>query len=198
MVSAAMAWVREARPDLQPDQVEQAVRLSARDVGRKGWDSLTGFGVLSVGNALAVPSNRLPAHDPGEPNDNIAWVNGQAFGAPATAVWSGGAPSRFDALLDKEEDPVDVYRIVVPAHHRAKVSGIPRFGDIQLEVFKASATSINDTRHRVAFSHRKGTKRVEHATVRNTGRGAHSFYVMIRPQGRSVYQDRRYTLRVGR
>jgi hypothetical protein len=198
MVSAAMAWVREARPDLQPDQVEQAVRLSARDVGRKGWDSLTGFGVLDVGNALSVASNRLPAHDPGEPNDNIAWVNGQAFGAPATAVWSGGrAPSRFDALLDKEEDPVDVYRIVVPGHHRAKVSGIPRFGDVQLEVFKASAKSINDTRHRVAYSHRKGSKRVEHATIHNTGRAAHSFYVMVSPQGRSVYQDRRYTLRVG-
>jgi len=197
MVSAAMAWVREARPDLQPDQVEQAVRLSARDVGRKGWDSLTGFGVLDVGNALSVASDRLPAHDPGEPNDNIAWVNGQAFGAPATAVWSGGRPSRFDALLDKEEDPVDVYRIVVPAHHHAKVSVVPRFGDVQLEVFKATAKSINDTRHRVAFSHRKGSKRTEHATVRNSGAGAHSYYVMVRPQGRSVYQDRRYTLRVG-
>src|SRR5262249_25061806 len=79
MVSAAMAWVKQARPDLQPDQVEQAVRLSARDVGRKGWDSLTGFGVLDVGNALAIPTAKLPAHDPLEPNDNISWVNGQAF-----------------------------------------------------------------------------------------------------------------------
>jgi hypothetical protein len=198
MVSAAMAWVRAARPDLQPDQVEQAVRLSARDVGRKGWDSLTGFGVLDVGNALSVPSDRLPAHDPGEPNDNIAWVNGQAFGTPAVPVWSGGKqPIRFDALLDKEEDPVDVYRVVVPSHHRAKISGVPRFGDIQLEVFKASAKSINDMRHRLAYSHRNGSKHTEHATIRNTGKAAHSYYVMVRPQGRSVYQDRRYTLRVG-
>jgi hypothetical protein len=198
MVSAAMAWVRAARPDLQPDQVEQAVRLSARDVGRKGWDSLTGFGVLDVGNALSVPTARLPAHDPGEPNDNISWVNGQAFGTPAAAVWSGGKPMRFDALLDKEEDPVDVYRVVVPAHKHAKVSAVPRFGDIQLEVFKASAKSINDTRHRVAFAHRKGSKRTEHATIRNSGSAAHSYYVMVSPQGRSVFQDRRYTLRVGR
>ena len=32
MVSAAMAWVRAARPELTPDRVVQAVRLSARDV----------------------------------------------------------------------------------------------------------------------------------------------------------------------
>ncbi len=127
MVSAAMAWVRAARPDLQPDQVAQAVRLSARDVGRKGWDSLTGFGVLDVGNALSIPTAKLPLHDPGEPNDNISWVNGQAFGTPSPAVWSGTGKARLDALLDKEEDPVDVYRIVVPGHRQAHVSLVPRF-----------------------------------------------------------------------
>jgi hypothetical protein len=196
MVSAAMAWVRAARPDLQPDQVEQAVRLSARDVGRKGWDSLTGFGVLNVANALGIPSSKLPAHDPGEPNDNISWVNGQAFGTPSPAVWSGRGHVRVDALLDKEEDPVDVYRIVIPGHGKAHVSGVPRFGDIQLEVFNSAAKSINDIRHRVNYAHRKGATKVEHATVVNHGRDPHTYYVMVSPQGRSVYQDRRYTLKV--
>jgi subtilisin family serine protease len=197
MVAAAMAWVRQARPDLQPDQVEQAVRLSARDVGRKGWDSLTGFGVLDVANALAVPSSRLPAHDPAEPNDNISWVNGQAFGTAAPAVWSGGKAVRFDAQLDKEEDPVDVYRVLVPAHRHARISAMPRFGDVQLEVFRSSAKSINDLKRRLAYAHLKGAKRTEHATVRNPGKAAHPYYVMVSPQGSSVYQDRRYTLRVG-
>jgi Subtilase family len=196
MVSAAMAWVREARPDLQPDQVEQAVRLSARDVGRRGWDSLTGFGVLDVGNALSIPTSKLPAHDPGEPNDNISWINGQAFGTPSPAVWSGRGHARVDALLDKEEDPVDVYRIVIPGHHKAHVSGVPRFGDIQLEVFNSAAVGVNDTRHRVNYAHRAGAKKSEHATVVNRGRNAHTYYVMVSPQGRSVYQDRRYTLKV--
>ena len=36
MVSAAMAWVRAARPELTPDRVVQAVRLTARDVGSRG------------------------------------------------------------------------------------------------------------------------------------------------------------------
>ena len=36
MVSAAVAWVRAARPDLTADQAAQVVRLGARDVGEPG------------------------------------------------------------------------------------------------------------------------------------------------------------------
>jgi subtilisin family serine protease len=197
MVSAALAWVRQARPDLQPDQVVQAIRLSAHDVGRKGWDALTGFGVLDVGAALNVPAGRVPAHDPQEPNDNISWVNGRAFGTPAAAVWTG-PPTRLDAQLDKEEDPVDVYRVVVPGHGRVKVTVVPRFGDIQLEVFRANALSIHDTHARANYAHRLGKRNTERAIVRNTGAKAHSYYLTITPQGRSRYQDRRYTLKVRR
>jgi hypothetical protein len=195
MVSAALAWVRQARPDLQPDQVVQAVRLSAQDVGRKGWDPLTGFGVLNVGSALSVPTAKLPAHDPQEPNDNISWVDGRAFGAPSAAVWTG-PPTRIDAQLDKEEDPVDVYRIVVPGHGHASVSVVPRFGDIQLEVFRSNAISIHDTRARANYAHRPGKTKTEHAIVRNRGAKAHSYYLTITPQGRSRYQDRRYSLKI--
>jgi hypothetical protein len=144
-----------------------------------------------------VPASRLPAHDPQEPNDNISWVDGRAFGAPADPVWGGGPPTRFDAQLDKEEDPYDVYRVVIPAHGKAKVSAVPRFGDVQLEVFNAKAFSIFDDDNRIVHSHRAGAKRTEHATFRNTSAKPRTLYVTVRPQGRSRYQDRRYTLRVG-
>ncbi len=197
MVSAAMAWIRQARPDLQPDQAAQAVRLSARDVERKGWDALTGFGVVDVGAALALPKDRIPIHDPLEPNDNLVWVDGRAFGGtPAPAIWSGGRASRIDALLDKEEDPVDVYRIVLKGGRSARISAIPRFGDVELNVFRSSAVSINDTRGRAARSHRVGAGKTERVTIVNRGSGSHSFFVEVAPQGRSVYQDRAYTLRV--
>ena len=88
MVSAAIAWVRAARPDLTPDRVVQAVRLGARDVEKPGWDPLTGFGVLNVGNSLNLPADKLPIPDPLEPNDNIVWVDGTAFGKPAPSVWT--------------------------------------------------------------------------------------------------------------
>jgi hypothetical protein len=198
MVSAAMAWIREARPDLAPDQAAQAVRLSARDVERKGWDPLTGFGVLDVGAALAIAKDRLPIHDPLEPNDNLAWVDGRAFGGkPTPAIWSGGAAARFDALLDKEEDPVDVYRIVVGAHRSVRISAIPRFGDIELTIFRSSAFSINDASGRAARSRHAGAKKTERVKVVNRGSRAHSYYVEVSPQGSSVYQDRAYSLRVG-
>ena len=41
-----------------------------------------------------------------------------------------------------------------------------------------------------------GARHTEHATVANRGKAAHVYYVMVSPQGRSVYQDRRYTLKV--
>ena len=198
MVSAAMAWIRVARPELQPDQALQAVRLTARDVGRKGWDPLTGFGILDVGNALKIGADKLPIHDPGEPNDNIVWVDGTAFGGvPAKPIWSGGHAVRLDALLDKEEDPCDVYRIIIPAHGSARISVIPRFGDPSLQVFSNSAESINDIPRRVASSHLAGAGKTERVTVANSGAAAHPYFVLVQPQGRSAYQEREYTLRVG-
>jgi hypothetical protein len=198
MVSAAMAWIRQARPDLTPDQAVQAVRMSAHDVGRKGWDALTGFGVLDVGAALAMAKGKLPIHDPLEPNDNLVWVDGRAFGGkPADAIWAGGHAVRVNALLDKEEDPVDVYRIVLGGGRSARISAIPRFGDVELDVFRSTAVSINDSRGRAARSRLTGAKRTERVTIVNRGTRAHSYYVEVSPQGASVYQDRAYTLRVG-
>jgi hypothetical protein len=198
MVSAGIAWVRAARPDLKPDQAVQAVRLSATDVGRKGWDALTGFGILNVGAALKLPTKSLPIHDPLEPNDNLVWVDGRAFGGkPAPPIWSGGRAVRLDALLDKEEDPVDVYRIVLPPKRSARLSAIPRFGDVALTAFRSSAVSINDTSARVARSNAVGAKKTERVTIVNRGKAAHAYFVEVAPQGNSVYQDRAYTLRVG-
>ena len=115
MVSAAMAWVRAARPELTPDRVVQAVRLGARDVEQPGLGPADRLRRPQRRQLADPPGRQLPIPDPLEPNDNLVWVNGTAFGKRAPAVWSGGAPSALDALLDKQEDPVDVYRIVIPA-----------------------------------------------------------------------------------
>jgi hypothetical protein len=197
MVSAGLAWVRAARPELEPDRAVQAIRLGARDVERPGWDALTGFGVLDVGKALTLPADKLPIHDPLEPNDNIVWVDGHAFGKPTTPIWSGGGAVRVAALLDKQEDPVDVYRVVIPGGRSARISVIPKFGDPSLEVFRSSAISINDLAARLAVSRLAGSKKTERVTVVNRGRARHVYYVVVRPQGSSRYQEREYTVRVG-
>jgi hypothetical protein len=197
-----MAWVRAARPELTWDRVVQAIRLSATDVvnpdgnNRPGWDPLTGFGVLNIGGALNLPDDKLPIQDPLEPNDNIVWVDGTAFGKQALAIWSGGKANEIRGLLDKEEDPVDVYRIVIPGNGTAKLSLIPRFGDPQLEVFKKGAISVYDTSARVGFSHLAGAKKTERLTVHNPSAKKRSYYVAIKPQGSSRYQERQYSLRI--
>jgi hypothetical protein len=195
MVSAAMAWVRAARPELTPNRVVQAVRLTARDVARPGWDPLTGFGVLNVANALAVPEGQLPIHDPHEPNDNLAWVNGTLM-PRAEPIWSGGRALRLGGLLDKQEDKVDVYRIMIPGGRSARIAVIPRFGDPMLDVFSATGFSVNQSGGRVGRSRRAGSKRTERLTIVNPGSEARSYYVAIRPQGTSRFQEREYQLRV--
>ena len=202
MVSAAMAWVRAARPDLTPDRVVEAVKRSATDVvapdgvNRPGWDPLTGFGVLNVGAALQIPVDKLPIQDPLEPNDNLVWVDGTAFGEASTPVWQGGKQVEVNGLLDKTEDPVDVYRIIIPAKKSAKITVIPRFGDPSLEVFTTEAISVNDVDGRVARSRASGSKKSERVTVRNRGSKKRSYFVAIKPQGSSRYQERQYSLRV--
>ena len=82
-------------------------------------------------------------------------MNGRLLPRPA-AVWSGTGVKRVDATLDKQEDKIDVYRIVIPAGRSARISVIPRFGDPALDVFSASAFSVNDFDGRVARSRAVG------------------------------------------
>ena len=74
---------------------------------------------------------------------------------------------------------------------------IPRFGDPALEVFRSDAASVYDTDRRVAKSMRAGRTRTERVTVEEPGTRSRSYFVTVRPQGGSRYQEREYTLRVG-
>ena len=73
--------------------VVEAVRAEARrDVERPGLgraDRLRRAGHRQGAGADARASCRPP--DPFEPNDNIVWVDGTAFGKKSDPIWSGGA-----------------------------------------------------------------------------------------------------------
>jgi subtilase family protein len=173
MVAAAATWVRAARPTLTWDQVAQVVRLSANDIGAKGWDSATGFGLLDVDAALREAA---PPPDPFEANDDIVWVNGKVFGEPDPAVFRGGKRVTFNAFLDQFEDPADVYRVRLPGRSRIRIEVVPHFGDPDLAVFNRKAQSTSQRSRRVARSHRNGTK-TERVTVINRSRSARTYYV---------------------
>jgi hypothetical protein len=193
MVAAVAAWVRAARPDLSPDQVAQVVRLGARDVGKRGWDASTGFGVASVGGALA---RKAPPTDPAEPNDDIIWVDGRAFGKPAPRFWRGrGAAKRF-GLLDRFEDPVDVFRVSLPARSATRVTVRSRGGDPDLAVVPGTAKRLY--RSRLVARSRKSGRRTDAVTLRNSARRARSVYVAVYVHEGSNSLDAAYDLTIRR
>jgi subtilase family protein len=193
MVAGAVAWVKAARPDLTGDQLNQVVRLSAKDVGRQGWEPDTGFGVLNVGNAL---NQAAPPADPGEPNDDIVWVDGRAFGKPARLFSKGRGRHRLVGLLDAFEDPADVYRIRVRGHRRAKVSASPAGNDdIAVYAFRKKAKSLRAKPFKKASHRRRGRR--EHFTLRNRGKRPKTFYIAVRVQPGARDLDAAYALRVG-
>jgi hypothetical protein len=120
-------------------QLSELLRSTARDVGPPGWDPDTGFGILDLPAALRRP---LPIVDPLEPNDDVNHVKaGGLFKEPASAVTRPGlAGARLRGRLDRTEDPVDVYRIFVPARQTVRLRLVPS-SNVDLELFRPSAGS---------------------------------------------------------
>lgn len=174
MVSAAVAWVRAARPQLSQGQAAQVVRLGARDVGRPGYEKATGFGVLDLGGALGLPA---PVDDPLEPNDDIRYVDGRFFAGAAPPLHNGRRPRSLTAVTDVAEDPIDVYRVRVRAGRRLRLALLPKLGDPDLFVFGANARSVSRQRQ-VAGSSLSGS-RIDRVSVRNRGRRTATFYVAV-------------------
>ena len=166
--------MRAARPTLTADQIAQVMRLSANDIAPPGWDPSAGFGMLNIDKALA---QQPPPPDPLEPNDEIVWIDGRAFGKKDPAVFGGRRTVRFVALLDALEDPEDVYRIVLPGRRKVLVSVKPAFGDTDVAVYDKRATSSTSARASCAGPPR-GSK-TDAVTVRNRGRGSRSAYVRV-------------------
>ena len=194
MVAAAAAWVRAAKPGYRADQIAQVLRASARDLERKGWDSATGYGMLDLLGAL---THAAPAIDPHEPNDDMPWINGKATGRVDTPVWRRGGARKLRALVDKYEDPADVYRIVFPPRARVRVSINPRFGNPDLAAFTRSASSTDDDEQLIGRSRRTG-KRKDTLTLRNPSRRKRSAYIVVYIDRRTRTLDSRYELRVQR
>jgi hypothetical protein len=155
IVAAAATWIVQRRPRLANDQVAEAIRRSATDLGAPGWEQAYGYGLLNLKRALVQPT---PAHDPKEPNDDVVWVDGSFF-APDKPIYGPSSGKRtLRARIDRLEDPADVYRLRVAAHRKARLRLEPGFGNPDLEVYRGDADTIYSTRGRLARSTRSGTK----------------------------------------
>jgi hypothetical protein len=179
MVAGAAAWVWSARADLTNGQVADVLRESAVDLAARGYDSQTGFGLVNIPRALTAPT---PQDDPLEPNDEITFVDGTSFRDPDPYVWRGLPRPPLRASVDEIEDPVDVYRIRVPAGRRARVLLRTVFGDSDLFVFPGNRRTLAG--RPLARSQNNG-RRTDAVTVRNASRVPRRFYVAVVSAGRT-------------
>lgn len=180
LVAGAAAWVWTERPELDNTQLFEIMRRSAVDIGERGFDNASGYGLLDIPNALAY---RTPPSDPQEPNEDPAEIEPHAlFPAGNQPLTRPGHLAAFlVAHLDRNEDPVDLYRAWAPAHEtlHIRLSGsvririLPRFQKSR-KVKPLAVGSHGATAYRNAATH--GT----------------FVYVELRPISRTV----QYTLRV--
>jgi hypothetical protein len=173
LVSGATAWIWTVRPQLDPTQIQDVMRDSARDVPPAGWDADTGFGILSVRAAL---TQRSRPKDPQEPNDDINLVRPHAVTAGGTRL---ATPANVHASMDVTEDPEDIYRVWVPAH--GKLAARTRSsGNVDLALWGPKTRSVYERgrplkRDLLAYSQRTGSRSDAVSTRNRTGRGGFFF-----------------------
>ena len=184
LVAGAAAAVWTARPSLKNTQLFEIMRRSARDIGRRGWDVDTGYGILDVPAAVGRPA---PPVDVQEPNEDVYLVkpNGlsRAGNPPLTA------PQRLrtalKAQVERREDPEDVYRVFLPAKGRLVVTVRPQ-ANVTLEVWGRRTRSVLETgaaarRDLLGASGRAG-KRFERVTLRGRGTGQYVYVDVFLPK----------------
>ena len=187
IVAGAAAWVWTVRSSLDNTQLFDLMRWSARDVGARGFDIGTGFGVVDIPSAL---SRTPPLPDPSEPNDDVGLVKPGALFAsgmpPLTTATRGRASLR--ARLDVADDPDDVYRVWIPAHRRVTIT-VRGNANVDLEAWKPGTRTIGETgaaskRDLAARSQKTGTRADSVVVANATSRGA--FYYADFFPGRGV------------
>jgi len=196
IVAGAAAWLLAARPGLEPVQAADLLRITARNLGRSGWDADSGYGVIDLQAALAA---RAPRVDPGEVNDDIPWINGTRFTRPDPALFrSWQRRSRIDASIDMWKDPADVYRIQVPARRRLLVTlGPARYADPDLTVYSTRARTIHARRGWIGASYRPAG-RFDRVVVPASRRRRVVYAAVYDPGEDADYLDAPYRLTVER
>jgi hypothetical protein len=179
LVSGAAAWVWTVRPELDNTQLFELMRRSAVDIGARGFDAASGYGLLNIPNALAYPT---PRKDPQEPNEHPAEIepHGLFVAGNEPLTRPGHLSASLRAHLDRSEDPVDLYRAWAPAREvlHVRVAGSTRIRLLP-RVQRANSRPLAVGKHgAVAY--------------RNSGKRGAFVYVEVRPVTRTV----EYTLRI--
>ncbi len=173
LVSGAAAAIWTLRPTLTNTQLFEVMRRSAHDVGKAGWDTDTGFGVLNVPAAL---SRKAPATDPQEPNEDVYLVrpNGLTRTGKTPLTAQHRPRATISASLERREDPEDVYRIYLPARGKIVVTLRPN-ANVDLELWGKKTRTVYERgaaarRDLLGVSAHRGA-RFERITLKSRGSG---------------------------
>jgi subtilase family protein len=180
MVSGAAAWVWTTRPDLDNTQLFELMRRSATDIGEPGFDHASGYGLLSIPNALAL---KTPARDPQEPNEKPDQIEPHGvFPTGTTPITTPGhAAGLISAHVDRNEDPLDLYRAWAPAGMTLRARAR---GSVAVRLLRRAPRANRPPPLAVA---KRGV-----AAYRNTGKLGVYVYVEVRPAATRVAE---YTVR---
>jgi subtilisin family serine protease len=103
-VAGAAALIFAANPSASPYQVLRQIQNTATDIGPRGRDDLSGYGILNTLAAVTLP---LPSDDPGEVNDDVRFVADEA------SLKETGRPAVIRAAIDQHDDPDDLYPVLL-------------------------------------------------------------------------------------
>lgn len=139
IVAGAVALLKSLHPDWTPAQLRIALQRHAIDAHTPGYDPFSGAGILNLPDTLADAS--VPASDTIEVNDDVYYA---ATHPPLLGNSFARASASMRGKLQRNDDPVDVYRIHVRRGQnvRALVKRIGR-GSITLTVYKRGTQSVN-------------------------------------------------------
>ncbi|MGK2956144.1 MAG: S8 family peptidase [Solirubrobacterales bacterium] len=196
MVAAAATWLKQARPDLDAQQIGRALTRSSTDVGALGRDPEYGEGLLNIDAALTVAT---PARDPMEPNDDIKWLTG-ALIETARFLYkpADGKEKAVTATLSRHKDPTDVYRVKIAPRSKVLITTAQYQGDIKVEVYKPKVKSISKPGKNLIVRSDQPKTKTEGVRVKNLKGKAQAIYVAITPGKRSANENFRYRLTVAK
>ena len=129
-VAGIAALVLKQNPKLSPQQVRTLLKGTAQDLGEKGWDLNTGYGLVNAEKAVEQASQ--PLKDIHEPNDTPAGA------APLPVI------TRTQGQVSGT-DPVDWYRIDVPYKGEVNLKVFPvsgNAGELSMELYDASQNRL--------------------------------------------------------
>jgi hypothetical protein len=195
MVSAAATWLSQARPGLSSRQIGRVLTASATDLGDPGRDEAYGEGLLDIDGALAEPT---PPDDPGEPNDDIVWVDGSLLKPASPWLWKPGKSrgGSTTATISIHKDPADVYRVKLAPRRSVLITAAQFQGDVVLRVLRPGAMSINKGKKQVIVRSDKASPRTEGVKVSNRKRRPQVVFVAVTRSPRQVAEYMRYRLGV--